>query len=88
MGTQIGERAAIGAPFARRAAVNGNAALPGAAFPVCQTEQRGLALSDEEGGEDECDRRQQFDEDVERRPGGVLERIPDGVADDGGRVGR
>src|SRR5207248_4205049 len=43
---------------------------------------------DEERREDEGDRREELDEDVEARPGGVLERISDGVADDGSCVRR
>src|SRR6266540_3800664 len=44
--------------------------------------------ADEEGGQDEGDRRQQLDEDVERGAGRVLEGVADRVADDGGRMGR
>src|SRR5687767_9912035 len=44
-------------------------------------------LADEQRGEDEGDRGQQLDEDVERRPCGVLEGIAHRVADDGRRVG-
>src|SRR5215472_11349026 len=46
----------------------------------------GRGLLEEEWCENECDCREQFDEDVQRRPGGVLEGIADGVADDGGLV--
>ena len=38
----------------------------------------------EEGREHEGLDRHQLDEDVEGRPGGVLERVPDRVAGDGG----
>ena len=48
---------------------------------------RAPGLPDEERGEDERDRREQLDEDVERRAGGVLERVADGVADDRRGVG-
>ena len=49
---------------------------------------RGRArLPDEQGGQHQRDRGEQLDEDVERRAGGVLERIADRVADDGRRVG-
>src|SRR6185295_2775999 len=44
-------------------------------------------LSNEQGGENQADRRQQLHEDVQRRAGRVLERVADGVADDGRRVG-
>ena len=46
-----------------------------------------LSYADEERGEDQRDRRQELHEDVERRAGGVLERIADRVADDGRGVG-
>ena len=45
------------------------------------------SLPDEQRGEDQGDRRQQLHEDVERRAGGVLERVADRVADDGRGVG-
>src|SRR5262245_50869486 len=45
------------------------------------------ALADEEGGEDEADSRQKLYEDVQRRAGGVLERVTDRVADDSRGVG-
>src|SRR6476620_7669762 len=45
------------------------------------------ALPDEQRGEDEGDRGQELQKDVERRAGRVLERVADGVADDGRRVG-
>ncbi len=45
------------------------------------------AVLDDETREDDGDDRDQFDEDVEGRAGGVLEGIADGVADDGGLVG-
>src|ERR1035437_9116540 len=43
-------------------------------------------LADEERGHNEGDGGQQLHENVERRTGGVLEGIADGVADDGGCV--
>src|SRR5450759_1055730 len=43
-------------------------------------------LADEEWGEDQRDGSQQLHEHVERRPGGVLERVTDRIADDGRRV--
>src|SRR5262245_40577346 len=39
-------------------------------------------LKNEQRRQDQGDRRQQLDQDVQRRPGGVLERIADRVADD------
>src|SRR5688572_23176601 len=44
------------------------------------------ALANEERCEHEGDRGQQLHENVERRAGGVLERVADGVAHDGRRV--
>ena len=45
-----------------------------------------VLLADEERREHQRDRRQQLDQHVQRRAGGVLERIADRVADDGRRV--
>src|SRR5688500_5304632 len=45
------------------------------------------ALPDEQGGQDEGDRREELDEHVQRRACGVLERIADRVADHCCRVG-
>ncbi len=42
---------------------------------------------EEEGGEDEGDRREEFDEDVERGAGGVFEGVAYGVTYYGGFVG-
>ena len=39
-----------------------------------------------EAGHNDGDHRHQFDEDVQRRTGGILEGIADGVADDSGVV--
>ncbi len=44
-------------------------------------------LPDEQRGQHEGDRGEQLHEDVERRAGGVLERVADRVADDGRGVG-
>ncbi len=41
-----------------------------------------------ERGEDESDSAQQLDDDVQRGPGGVLERVADGIADDARLVSR
>ena len=41
---------------------------------------------EEERRQDERDRREELDQDVQRRAGGVLERVADRVADDGGLV--
>src|SRR5690606_39801990 len=43
--------------------------------------------SGDERGDDEGDDGDELDEDVEARPGGVLQRVAHGVADDGGLVG-
>src|SRR5439155_13109058 len=44
------------------------------------------SLQDEQRRQDQGDRRQQLDQDVQRRSGGVLERIAHGVADHSGFV--
>ena len=49
---------------------------------------RGRVSSDEQRREHQRDRREQLDQHVQRRAGGVLERIADGVADDGRLVRR
>jgi cell division GTPase FtsZ len=40
-------------------------------------------VADDQAGEDDRDDRDQLDQDVQRRAGGVLERVAHGVADDG-----
>src|SRR5690348_546117 len=47
----------------------------------------GWLLADEERREHEGDRAEELHQHVERRTGGVLEGVADGVADDGGGVG-
>ena len=45
------------------------------------------AVFGEGGGEDQADDGHDLEQDVHGRAGGVLERVADGVADDGGLVG-
>jgi len=66
-----------GSVYGGRAAVDGRG-----------SNARVARLADEERGHDQRDRGQQLHQNVERRTGSVLERIADGVADDGGSVRR
>src|SRR4029079_15664723 len=50
-------------------------------------DSRWLFLANEQGSEDQRDRRKELHENVERRSGRVLERVTDRVADDGRGVG-
>src|SRR6266849_229267 len=69
-----------GAPLARRQTARG----PGRS--VNDSGGTPTSLQDEQRRQDQGDRRQQLDQDVQRRSGGVLERIPHGIADDSGLV--
>src|SRR5437867_12982705 len=71
-------QAGTGVPGSRRQTAN----LSGDSVNV----RGATSLQYEQRRQDQRDRRQELDQDVQRRPGGVLERIADRVADDRGLV--